>query len=408
MKPGYYVKKISKWIIISFCLFLVISALLSALLPALASAEKIDGPKLYSESAFLYNLGTDEVLYQKADDKQMPIHSLASLMTTYILIEDLESGKVSPKDKADISEKAWRAPEPRMFLEVGRTVTAQKLLEGLIIASGNDAAITTAEFLSGSTDKFVKRMNSTAKELGMKNTKFSTPNGSSSDLSSAKDLFILTKALIDKYPKYLKYFTKSETKYDTRPGKPVLLRNQNSFISENPNANGLKNGWGKGSYHLIGTVNKNGMKLLAVTLDTSSPSKRSQDVSRLLNYGYDQYQVLTIARAGQNYSEFGVYKSDTPGPSNVIYKEDTKVVTRKGVSIDDLKKEYEGQNYVAGGNKKGDVLGTVNIYHEDKLLTKAPIAATETFKETTGFKSAIDSIALMFKNLFDWITNSKG
>ncbi|NGY89035.1 D-alanyl-D-alanine carboxypeptidase [Bacillus megaterium] len=117
--------------------------------------------------------------------------------------------------------------------------------------AGNDAAITTAEYLSGSTDKFVKRMNKEAKKIGMKNTEFRTPNGSNQDMSTAKDLFILAKVLTDKYSQYQDYFTQSKMKYDTRPGKTVILKNQNNFINDNPHSTGLKSGWGNHQYHLV-------------------------------------------------------------------------------------------------------------------------------------------------------------
>lgn len=393
--------KKARWVLIILSLMLVFSMLL----PYLASAAENEGPELSSDAAYLYNTGTDEELYGKNEDKQFSIHSLSMLMTTYILIKDIENGKVSVKDKAKISEKAWRAPEPRMFLEVGRKVTVQKLLEGLTIAAGNDAAITTAEYISGSTDKFVTRMNKEAKDLGMKNTEFHTPNGSNDDLSSAKDLFILAKALSDKYPQYQKYFTTQKMKYDTRPGKTVILRNQNNFIYDNPHSTGLKSGWGNHQYHLIASVNKNGMKFIAVTLNASTPKKRSTDIYNLLIYGYNQYQVIQLARAGEKYTDFSVYKSTTPGPSTVAYKNDVNVVTRVGVLKEELELDYKGHSYIVGGTKAGDELGKVNIYYEGKLLGEEPVVATESFERVKGFSAALDSIALVFRQLFDLVTH---
>ncbi|MGF9890853.1 D-alanyl-D-alanine carboxypeptidase family protein [Priestia megaterium] len=394
--------KRARWVLIIFSLLLVVSMLL----PYLAYAAEDEGPQLSSDAAYLYNTGTGEELYGKNEDKQFAIHNLSMLMTTYILIKDIESGKVSVKDKAKISEKSWRAPEPRMFLEVGRKVPVQKLLEGLTIAAGNDAAITTAEYLDGSTDKFVKRMNKEAKKLGMKNTEFHTPNGSNQDMSTAKDLFILAKALTDKYPQYQDYFTQSKMKYDTRPGKTVILKNQNNFINDNPHSTGLKSGWGNHQYHLVASVNKNGMKFIAVTLNASTPSKRSTDIYNLLIYGYNQYQVINIARAGEKYTDFSVYKSTTPGPSTVAYKDNVSVVTRVGVPEEELELDYEGHSYILGGTKEGDDLGTVNIYHDGRLLTKAPVVATESFERVKGFHAALDSIALVFRQIFDFVSNA--
>lgn len=397
-------KKHVRWILIFLSIFLVISMLLPAIV---GFAEENDqGPKLYSDAAYLYNSGTNELLYDKNADEQFSINNLSMLMTTYILIKDIENGRVSLEDKAKISKKSWSSPSPRMFLEVGRKVSVQKLLEGLTVASGNDSAITTAEFLEGSTDKFAKRMNKEAKNLGMKNTEFYTPNGSSKDLSTARDLFILAKALTGNYPQYEKYFTQNEMKYDTRPGKTVVLKNQNSFISSNPNATGLKSGWGSGQYHLIASVNKNGMKFIAVTLNSSTSSKRSSDIYNLLTYGYNQYQVINVARAGDKYTDFGVYKSTTPGPSTVAYKDNVSVVTRVGIPEEALELDYVGHSYIVGGTKAGDEIGKVKIYYEDKLLGEAPIVTTESFKRVKGFSAMLDSIALGFRSLLDFVSNS--
>lgn len=402
LEEFYVKKKYARWIFIVLAIIMIISSFL----PALGFAEEPKGPDLSSDSAYLYNTGTNEVLFDKNADRELPIHSLAMLMTTYLLIEDIENGDVSVDDKAKISKKSWQSADPRMFLEVGRKVKVQKLLEGLTIAAGNDAAITTAEHLSGSTEKFVKRMNKEAKKMGMTHTEFHTPNGSGQDISTAKDLFILAKTLTDKYPEYQKYFTQENMTYDTRPGKPVKLTNQNKFIYDNPNATGLKSGWGKGQYHLVASVNKNGMKFIAVTLNASSPSKRATDIYRLLIHGYNQYQVIHLARAGEKYTDFSVYQSTTPGPSAVSYKDDVNVVTRVGVLEEELEMDYEGHSYIKGGTKAGDELGKVNVYYEDKLLAEAPIVATESFEQVKGFSAALDTIALVFRSLLDWVSNS--
>lgn len=395
-------RNFSKWMLV----FIIILLIVSMLTPYLTSAAESDEPDLYSDSAFLYNVSTGEVLLDKNGDKEFSIHNLSMLMTTYLLIKDIENGDVKLKDKAEISNKSWNSPSPKMFLEVGNKVTVKKLLEGLTIASGNDAAITTAEFLSGNTDKFVKRMNKEAEKLGMKNTNFDSPNGNSNDTSTAKDLFILSKEIVTEYPEYLEYFTTKEMSYETRPGKPVNLKNQNNFIYDNPNSTGLKSGWGSGQYHLAAAVNKNGSKYIAITLNASNPSKRSSDIYRLLTYGYSQYDTIQIAKAGEKYTDFSVYKSTTPGPSTVLYKDNISAVVRKGVTIEQLEIDYEGHSYIVGGTNAGDEVGKVKVYLDDKLLTEGSIVSAESFEKVNGISSFLDSIALIFRQLLDFVSDS--
>lgn len=376
--------------------------------PYLARAQERedDTPSVKSDEAYLYNVSTGEVLFEKNSDEKTSVHNLSILMTTYILIKDIEDGKASTKDKVKISNKAWQSKSPTMFLEAGRKVSVQKLLEGLIIASGNDAAVTTAEYISGSTDKFVKRMNKEAKKLGMDNTKFNSPDGGNDDISTAKDMFLLSKAIIKNYPQYLKYFTKEEMKYDTRPGKTVVLKNQNGFVIDNSSAKGLKSGWGNHQYHSAGYFEHNGMKFIVITLDASSSSKRTSDINKILNYGYNQYTVIKVARAGEKYTDFSVYKSTTPGPTSVVYKNDLNVVTRVGVSPDELELDYVGHSYIVGGTKSGDEIGKVKVYYKDKLLNEGAIVSSESFKRVKGFSSFLDSIALLFRQMLDGITNT--
>lgn len=395
-----FVKATLKRIFIILICILIVGI---AVLPNFISAEEPNGPELNSNAALLYNLNTGETLYEKNNDKQVSIHSLSMLMTTYLLIEDIEKGKVKLKDKADISTKAWKAGEPRMFLEVGRKVTVEKLLEGLTVVAGKDAAIATAEHLSRSTEKFVERMNKKAKKLGMKDTTFNSPHGSSDDISTANDLFILVTSLLENYPEYVERFTQREMQFETRPGKTMNLQNQNSFLSNNEYATGLMSGSGNKKFHLITTVDKNGMNFLSITLNANSSRQRTSDTNKLLSYGYDQYQVIQLAKAGTKYSEFPVYKSTTPGPSQVSYKENVSVVTRVGVSQEELELEYEGDSHIMGGIEAGDEVGQVNVYHNGELLTSASIVSDNAFERTKGLNSALDSIALFFNKIFNSI-----
>jgi D-alanyl-D-alanine carboxypeptidase len=148
------------------------------------------------------------------------------------------------------------------------------------------------------------------------------------------------------------------------------------------------------------------MKFIAILLNSSSSDKRANDIYHLLVYGYNQYQVINVARAGEKYTDFAVYKSNTPGPSTVVYKNDLNAVTRLGVTKDQLQLNYVGQSYIVGGSKKGTEVGKVEVYYQDKKLSEGSIVTSESFEKVGGFSSFIDSIALVFRNLINTVSNS--
>lgn len=354
-----------------------------------------------SDNTLIYNESRDELLYSENADKQVEIGSLAKLMTSYILIDKIEKGKLSLKQSYKISTKAWKSDFPKMYLEVGQTVTVAELLEGLLVANGNDAAIQVAEVISGSTEEFSKLMNKYADKLDMKDTKFVSPDGSGGDKSTADDLLKLAIVFNDLPDKYKKYLVQEAMSYDTRPGKPIKTNNGNAFVLGDETITGLSTSARKNNYQAIITTNSQGNEFITIVLDSSTSKGVKQDVYKLLNFGYSSYKTLKLAKVGEQYDKFGVFKSDTIGPDPVAYKEEINAVVKSEVDESKLEYEYEGKEYIVGGQKAGEVLGTVKVYLDDELLGQSEIVTTEDYKKSKGFSAFIDGIGLAFKKAYD-------
>ena len=384
--------------------WLVALSAAAVLFPSAAKAEKIAEPELNADSAILYNVSTDEVLFEKEINTPIATGSIAKIMTMLIASEKVKEGKIKLDDTVTISEKAWKTGwrGTSMFLEVGRTATVNELLEGVSIAEGNDAAVALAEHISGSTEEFVKLMNKRAKELNMKDTRFETPNGLPSDpndSSTAKDFLILSKYYWEKFPENMKtYHSKSDMEYETRPGTPVFLVNQNNFLKVYDGTVGLGTGSIGSHYNLVAAVDRNGMKMIAVVLGSDSVSKRTNDSIRLLQYGAQQYKVVKRNKKGDAHSKLSVYKSTQIEKSPIAFKDDVNFVVRVDVDPETLRYEYEGKDYLLGGTKKGEVIGTQKVYLGDRLLNETEIVTTETLEEGSGLQMFFDNIAIFFNH----------
>lgn len=380
------------------------------LLPATVSAETEKAPEIDARSAILYNVSTDEVLFEKDMDEPRMMGNSASVMTLLLASEALKKGDIKRDDTVTISEKAWRAGNVgnRMFLEVNQTAKVDELMKGLALVTGNDAATSLAEHIAGSTDAFVKEMNKRAAELGMKNTHFETVNGTSpDDTSTAKDLLILTKTYWSSFSGNMKaYHTQSDMLYDTRPGKPVRVVQDNEMMNAYTGTVGLKTGTVNGRSHAVTTVNRGGMKMIVIVLEANGRSKRTQDAVRLLQYGANQYKVVQRSKKGSDYGKFPVYKSTQVDKSPVAFQDDVHFVVRTDVDPDTLRYEYEGKSYLVGGTKKGEIVGKQKVYHEGRLLNETNIVATETLKKGKGLSLFFDSIAIFFSHtLVDFLSS---
>ena len=262
-----------------------------------APAELLPVPKLGFKSYYLVDFNTDKVLAASAADAQLPPASLTKLMTAYVVFGAIEEGRIRLDDRAHVSEKAWRMGGTRMFIDVGSDVRLEDLLRGLLIQSGNDAAVALAEHVSGSVDAFVAEMNAAAKALGMKSSVFRNPHGlpARGHLTTAHDLAALAKAIIDEFPDFYSLYAERQFSYNG-----IAQNNRNALLWRDASVDGLKTGYtSSAGYCLVTSAQRDGMRLIAVVLGAPTPRSRNDGAAKLLDYGFANFETHKLYSAGQ-------------------------------------------------------------------------------------------------------------
>lgn len=247
--------------------------------------------------AILIDANTHAILFEKNSHTHMAPSSMSKVMTSYIAFEYLRNGQVKLDDTFSISEKAWRMGGTRMFIPIDAKVSFEDLLKGVIIHSGNDAAVAIAEILMGSEEEFANKMNETAKKLGMNNSHFTNSTGwpDTNNYSSAYDLALLSIHLINNYPEYYHYFSHTEFTYNK-----IKQANKNGLLYRNIGADGLKTGHAEeAGYSLIASVKKGDRRLIAVVNGLRSKKDRTAETEALINYGLMNFSNIHIVDKNQ-------------------------------------------------------------------------------------------------------------
>lgn len=378
----------------------------SLILPTLAFANTSEPVEVEADSVILYNPDTKEILYEKNADVTTPPASLTKVMTLLVVSEEMKKRGTKDSELVTISEKAWKTQGSLMFLNVGAQVPIGELKKGLAIVSGNDAAVALAEYFYGSTEEFVKVMNKRAKELGLKNTHFTTVNGLSEakdgDKSSARDLMILTDYYMSNFPENMKlHKTTSYTTPKEYSGGPVDIPQdtRNPLLKSYKGGTGLKTGMIDGHFNLIGTAERNNIKLIAVIMKSPTSGARERTVYRLLDFGFSQYKSITMGEKDEEIKTLNVYKSKKTKSAKVYLKENaTFVVNVKDESK--IKVNDKLPSFLEGGYKSGEKIGERIITVKDKTF-KFDIVIKEDIKEAPWYIKFLDQIVILFNKLIE-------
>ena len=254
------------------------------LIPLIAATALPAGANLNVRSAILMNLNTGSVLYSQDADRRIAPASLTKIMTMYVVMDQLKAGKIKLSDKVKVSANAARQRGSRMGLKANEIVTLDKLLTGVAVSSGNDAAVAVAEHAAGSVNAFVRLMNLKAKSLGMKGTNFANPHGlpAKGQATTARDMLTLSSSYLKDYPQTMRYH---RTRTLTHRG--VTTANKNPLLNSCPGADGLKTGWIRASgYNLVSTVKRGKTRLVGVVLGSATPRVRADEMRELVEAGF--------------------------------------------------------------------------------------------------------------------------
>ena len=345
---------------------LVVAAQLAAQEPAVVPVAL---PKVTSKSYYLSDFSTDRVLSASAADEQLPPASLTKLMTAYVVFGALDSGRIRLEDRAHVSTKAWRTGGTRMFIEVNSDVAVDDLVHGLLIQSGNDAAVALAEHVAGSVDAFVGEMNAAAQKLGLQNTMFKNPHGlpARGHYTSARDLAVLAKAIIDEFPDFYDIYAEREFSYNG-----IAQNNRNALLSRDPSVDGLKTGYTESAgYCLVTSAQRDGMRLIAVVLGAPSPRVRNDGAQKLLEYGFANFETHKLYSAGQELDNARVFGGEVEFARLGLTEDIYVTIPRGGYAKLAAKMDVLAQ--LAAPLVRGTAVGEVNISFDGAPLVKSPV-----------------------------------
>lgn len=350
----------------------VVLALLTALAAPLAADDAVvlpAPPKLVSESHYLIDFTTDRVLAASGADVQLAPASLTKLMTAYVVFGALESGRIRLDDRAHVSERAWRMGGTRMFIEVNSDVGIEDLLRGLLIQSGNDAAVALAEHVSGSVDAFVTEMNAAAQALGMQGSAFRNPHGlpARGHYTTAHDLALLAKTIIGEFPDFYSLYAEREFSYNG-----IAQHNRNALLWRDASVDGLKTGYTDAAgYCLVTSASRDGMRLIAVVLGAPSARSRNDGAQKLLEYGFTNFETHKLYSAGQALDNARVWGGELEF-TGLGLTEDIYVTIPRGAYAK-LAASMDVMAQLAAPLARGTAVGEVKVSLAGEPLVKSPL-----------------------------------
>ena len=341
-----------------------------------------NAPELNLKGYILIDPTTNTIIAESNSDGFIEPASMTKVMTAYVVADQIENDLISINDEVLISEKAWKMGGSKMFIEVGKRVSILDLLKGIIIQSGNDAAVAIAEYVGGTEDGFVDLMNAYAASLGMNNTLFMNSTGlpDENHLTTAEDLAILTSNFITKFPEIYSLFKEKEFEYG---GISSNKLNRNKLLWRDKTSDGVKTGYtSSAGYCLIGSAKRGNMRLITVVAGSDSANNSFSDTQRLLEYGFRFYATEKYFDVGKEYASAKVWggKNDTIS----LGVENDISVTLARTKFKDLKVNYVVKNNVQAPINKGDKIGTLELISDNNTVLISDLIALEDI-EAKGF-----------------------
>jgi D-alanyl-D-alanine carboxypeptidase (penicillin-binding protein 5/6) len=350
-------------------------------------------PRLGFKSHYLVDFTTDEVLSASGADTELPPASLTKLMTAYIVFGALQQGRIRLDDRARVSEKAWRMGGTRMFIEVNSEVGIEDLLRGLLIQSGNDAAVALAEHVSGSIDAFVGEMNAAAKELGMAHTAFRNPHGlpARGHYTTARDLAVLARAIIDEFPDFYSLYAEREFSYNG-----IAQNNRNALLWRDSSVDGLKTGYTESAgYCLVTSAQRDGMRLIAVVLGAPSARSRNDGAQKLLEYGFANFETHKLYSAGQEIDNARVWGGENEYARLGLTEDIYVTIPRGGYSK--LAASMDVLAELAAPLVRGTTVGEVKISFDGAPVAKSPLVVLTNVLDGGVWARMRDELQLLWE-----------
>lgn len=378
-----------------------LAGVLSLVLAVAAHAQMPRPPEVAAKSYLLIDVTANQVLAARDPDLAVEPASLTKLMTAYLVFDALRSKKLTLEQTLPVSEKAWKMPGSRMFLDPKMQVPVQDLLKGMIVQSGNDATMALAEGVGGTAERFVQLMNEQARVLGMKSTTYKNPDGLTQPghTTTARDLGILAQHLMRDFPEYISYYAVKKYRY---PGTPAANdSNRNLLLFRDPSVDGLKAAHtATAGYCLVATAkrdfpNVGPRRLLSIVLGAESENARANESQKLLNWGYSAFDAVKLFDAGQAVSTPRVWKGQASevrlGSGRPI------VVAVPAGSAAQLTTQVSRPDPIVAPIARGQTLGALKVSKGADPLLDVPLVALDAVGQAGIFGRAWDAIRLWIK-----------
>jgi D-alanyl-D-alanine carboxypeptidase (penicillin-binding protein 5/6) len=349
-----------------------------------------------ARTAILQEYYSGEILFEKDADRKIFPASMTKIMTSIIAFDLINKGELNLNDKFIVTENAWRLSESgysSMFIMVGDRISVENLLKGIIISSGNDACVALAEGIAGTEQEFAILMTEKAKEIGMENTNFANSSGINSpdNLSTVRDIMIMSNYLIKNYPIFYEYFKEKEFTWDRTGGDPIKQGNRNPLLYKNLGADGIKTGYlSYEKYSLASSINRKGRRLIAVGSGFNSKNSRSKESIKLLTYGLTNFDLVKIAKAKEPFQKIKVWLGKENYVEAYTNQDVYKTIKKAKKKLLKVSVKYEGP--IEAPIKKDEKIATLIVVYDQELVGEYDLLSSKKIKKVNFFSGLIKSI----------------
>ena len=370
-------------------------------LQAHAQSPAPEAPEVAAKAYLLIDVTANQILASR--DLDMPVEpaSLTKLMSAYLVFDALKSKKIDLKQALSVSERAWKMPGSRMFIDPKMKVPVEDLIKGMIVQSGNDATMALAEGVGGTAERFVQMMNEQAKVLGMNSTSYKNPEGltEAGHTTTARDLATLSMRLLNDFPEYVGTYAIKKYRY---PGTPAANdSNRNLLLFKDPTVDGLKTGHTNAAgYCLVATAkrdfpNVGSRRLMAIVLGTSSEIARANEAQKLLNWGYTAFEAVKLFDAGQAVATPAIWK----GKASTVKlgRADALVVAVPTGAAAQIKTQLARPDPLVAPVTKGQTIGSLKVFRGEQLWVEMPLQALDAVEQAGVLGRAWDALRLWIK-----------
>ncbi len=365
---------------------------LSTELVMAAAAPVPSAPPLAAKSYLLQDYDSGYILSSRDPDSRVEPASLTKMMTAYVIFQELKAGHMRLDDKVRVSEKAWRMPGSRMFIEVDKRVPAEDLLKGMIIQSGNDASVALAEHSAGSEEAFAQLMNQYGKRMGLTGTHFVNSTGlpDPEHYTSARDMARLAQALIRDFPEEYAWHAIQKFTFNG-----ITQYNRNKLLWRDKSIDGIKTGHTEAAgYCLVASAKRDGMRLISVVMGTEGEKARARETQSLLNYGFRFFQTRRLYKGLQSLKQVRAWKGETEmidvGLTNDLY------VTVPRGQYKNLQASLQLDGQIVAPVGEGQRVGVLKLGLGERQLMERPLVSLQSVEEGTLWRQLVDHVMLMF------------